>query len=192
LKGDSIGRYEQGDGYWFDFRKENITGRTTDPRKLGAMPKVLMRKTGNRIIATYDSSGVFPEQSLYFLYDSFTQMSLKFLLGTLNSNLLGTYFDAKSLTNKDSIAQVKKADLDRLPLRNIDFSNPEDVTRHDQMVGFVDRMLELYERVSEAKVPSERTRIQGQIADTDKRIDQLVYELYSLTDEEIKIVESPH
>ena len=35
----------------------------------------------------------------------------------------------------------------------------------------------------------EKTAIQRQIDATDKRIDQLVYELYGLTDEEIKIVE---
>jgi len=40
-----------------------------------------------------------------------------------------------------------------------------------------------------AKTPDEKTRIQRQIAATDKQIDQLVYELYGLTDDEIKIVE---
>lgn len=34
----------------------------------------------------------------------------------------------------------------------------------------------------------EKTAIQRQIAATDKRIDQLVYELYGLTNEKIKIV----
>jgi len=35
----------------------------------------------------------------------------------------------------------------------------------------------------------DKTRIQRQIAATDKQIDNLVYELYGLTEEEIKIVE---
>src|SRR3989344_4660368 len=53
LKGDCIGRYEIRKNYWFDFRRENITGRTTDTAKLGASPKILLRKTGDSIIATY-------------------------------------------------------------------------------------------------------------------------------------------
>ena len=69
LKGDSIGRYCVRKQYWFEFKKQNITGRTTDIDKLGASPKILLRKTGDRIIATYDESRVFPEQSLYFLYN---------------------------------------------------------------------------------------------------------------------------
>ncbi len=37
--------------------------------------------------------------------------------------------------------------------------------------------------------PKERTAIERQIQTTDKQIDQLVYQLYSLTEEEIKIVQ---
>ena len=39
------------------------------------------------------------------------------------------------------------------------------------------------------KLPNEKERIQRQIDATDKQIDKLVYELYDLTDEEIKIIE---
>lgn len=34
-----------------------------------------------------------------------------------------------------------------------------------------------------------KTRVQREIEATDRQIDQLVYELYGLTEEEIKIVE---
>jgi hypothetical protein len=40
-----------------------------------------------------------------------------------------------------------------------------------------------------AKAPNEREALQRQIAATDAQIDALVYELYGLTDEEIRIVE---
>jgi hypothetical protein len=40
-----------------------------------------------------------------------------------------------------------------------------------------------------AKTPHDRTVLQGPIAATDRQIDRLVYELYGLTAEEIKIVE---
>jgi len=50
-------------------------------------------------------------------------------------------------------------------------------------------MLDLHKRLAAAKVPAEKIRIQRQIANTDKQIDNLVYELYDLTEEEIEIVE---
>ena len=37
--------------------------------------------------------------------------------------------------------------------------------------------------------PERKTRLQREIEATDRQIDQLVYELYGLTEEEIKIVE---
>ncbi len=141
IKGDSIKRYETKKIYWFDFRRENITGRTTDTRKLGASPKVLLRKTGDSIIATYDESGIFPEQSLYFLFDNKTDLNFKYVLGVLNSNLLTFFFKAKSLTNKESIAQVKKVDLDILPIRTINFTDQADRARHDRMCALVEAML---------------------------------------------------
>ncbi len=44
-------------------------------------------------------------------------------------------------------------------------------------------------RLLTAKTTHEKTMLQRQIAATDHQIDQLVYDLYGLTDEEIKIVE---
>jgi hypothetical protein len=50
-------------------------------------------------------------------------------------------------------------------------------------------MLILYKQLAEAKTSHEKTFIQRQIDATDRQIDKLVYELYGLTKEEIKIVE---
>jgi hypothetical protein len=50
-------------------------------------------------------------------------------------------------------------------------------------------MLELHERLAEARIERERAVIGAQISATDRQIDRLVYELYGLTDKEIRIVE---
>jgi len=61
--------------------------------------------------------------------------------------------------------------------------------RHDKMVSLVDQMLSLNKQLSGAKTDQEKTALQRQIDATDKQIDRLVYELYGLTEEEIRIVE---
>jgi hypothetical protein len=66
------------------------------------------------------------------------------------------------------------------------------VARHDRMVELVElveRMLELHERLVGARIERERTVIGAQISATDRQIDRLVYELYRLTEDEIRIVE---
>lgn len=79
--------------------------------------------------------------------------------------------------------------LSQLPIRPIDFSDPADVARHDRMVSLVDRMLSLHKQLPEARTPHEKTALRRQIEATDRQIDALVYELYGLTEEEIRIVE---
>jgi len=59
---------------------------------------------------------------------------------------------------------------------------------HDELVSRVERMLELHKR--SPRTPQEKESLQREIESTDGRIDRLVYELYGLTEDEIKIVES--
>ena len=56
------------------------------------------------------------------------------------------------------------------------------------MVQLVDLRIDLQRTVS-FKTDHEKIALQRQIDATDRQIDQLVYELYGLTEEEIKIVE---
>jgi hypothetical protein len=126
---------------------------------------------------------------LYFLFNNQTNLDLKYILGLLNSCLLTTYYRAKSVTNKRSIAQVKKIDLDQLPIRMANLSNVADKSCHDKIVSLVDQMLDLHKRQAAVKTDHERTLLARQISATDREIDRLVYELYGLTEGEIRIVE---
>jgi hypothetical protein len=47
----------------------------------------------------------------------------------------------------------------------------------------------LHKKLATAHTPPEKTSLQTQIAATDRHIDGLVYDLYGLTEEEIRIVE---
>jgi hypothetical protein len=58
------------------------------------------------------------------------------------------------------------------------------------MASLVEKMLSLYKQLPKAATPHERTALQRQIEATDGQIDALVYELYGLTEEEIRIVEA--
>ena len=57
------------------------------------------------------------------------------------------------------------------------------------MVELVEVMVELHKKLAAARTAHDKTVIKRQIAATDQQIDRLVYELYDLTEEEIKIVE---
>ena len=57
------------------------------------------------------------------------------------------------------------------------------------MQCMVELMMKLHKDLHAAKTEHDKTLIQRRIDATDKQIDNLVYELYGLTDEEIRIVE---
>jgi len=52
----------------------------------------------------------------------------------------------------------------------------------------MDQMLSLHKQLHEVRTLHEQTSLQRQIEATNGQIDTLVYELYELTEEEIKIV----
>ena len=79
--------------------------------------------------------------------------------------------------------------IEQLPIRTIDFTNPAQVKQHDELVRLVEQMLALHQKAAAASNPADKTLFQRQIAATDRAIDRLVYGLYNLTEEEIKLVE---
>jgi hypothetical protein len=115
--------------------------------------------------------------------------SQKYLLGLLNSSLLN--YCARQMTNqfRGGYFAVNKQMLERLPIRTIDFSDHVDVQRHDQMASLVERMLTFHQQLANSNTPTEKTLLQRQIDTTDRQIDAMVYELYGLTEEEIRLVE---
>jgi len=121
--------------------------------------------------------------------DSSSELSPNYVLALLNSKLL--FWRLRSISNKFRGGWITctKQYVETLPIYNIDVTDPIEKDRHDKIVLLVDKMLSLNKRLPELKTDHEKTAIQRQIDATDQQIDQLVYELYGLTDEEIRIVE---
>ncbi len=94
----------------------------------------------------------------------------KFLVGLLNSRLLDWLFRKTSTNN-----HVNLYELETLPIPQITKSNKPTA---DKIIALVDKILQ-----SKEKDPKANTQ------ELEKEIDALVYQLYNLTDEEIKIIE---
>lgn len=85
---------------------------------------------------------------------------------------------------------VNKQALERLPFRPVDFSELTDKVLHDRMVVLVEQMLDFNKQKHSDKLDtSELKTLEGEIASTDAEIENLVYQLYGITDEERKIIE---
>ncbi|RVY83539.1 class I SAM-dependent DNA methyltransferase [Helicobacter pylori] len=118
--------------------------------------------------------GVFYAEATSFIL---TGEHLRYLLGMLHSKLITfafkTFYAGGGLG--ESGYRYKKAFIERLPIPQITEKNQE---LADKIIALVDKILK-----SKEKDPKANT--QG----LEKEIDALVYQLYHLTDEEIKIIE---
>jgi len=112
-----------------------------------------------------------------------------YLLGVLNSTLISFYAISHSPVFSGGYYKFSAPYLAKLPVRRINFSDTADAARHDKMVALVERMLALNRSLAAATIPADKELYQRQIETTNRQIDALVYELYGLTEEEIKIVE---
>ena len=112
-----------------------------------------------------------------------------YICGIMASKLLAFFIYGYYDESLDAFPQIKVGQLRNLPIRPIDFDNPDDVEKHDKMVGLVDRILELNRKKVDENNPETLRLIETQIAATDRQIDRLVYDLYDLTPEEIELVE---
>jgi hypothetical protein len=73
-----------------------------------------------------------------------------------------------------------------MPIPRLDEVNEDECKK---MNFLVESMITVQKQRAEAKTGHEQTLLQRRIDATDKQIDKLVYELYGLTEDEIKIVE---
>lgn len=115
--------------------------------------------------------------------------SLHYLQALLTSKLVDTYLHSISSPFRGGYWSYGKRFIEQLPIRTIDFSDPADKARYDQIVGLVKQMLSLHRRLAEARTPQDKNIIQPQISIVDQEINQRIYELYGLTEAEIKMVE---
>jgi hypothetical protein len=117
------------------------------------------------------------------------EYSREYILGLLNSKLLEWFIRQSATQMRGGYFSFEARFIRNLPIRTINFNEPASAARHDKIVALVERMLELNQKLITAAITSDKQLYQRQIKATDQQIDELVYELYELTEEEIKIVE---
>jgi hypothetical protein len=147
-------------------------------------PKIIIPAIVKNASYSFDLSGFYSNDKTSIIpkYDLY-------LLGLLNSKVLDFVMHAISSTKQGGYYEYKPMYVSKLPIRTINFSDPADKARHDRMVSLVTQILDLNKRLRDAKLEHEKTLLRRQIEATDASIDSLVYELYGLTEEEIKTVE---
>lgn len=189
IVGEDMDRYTILGERWLQLGVEGVDYK--DP-SLYTGDKILIRKTGRGIRATIDRNNRYVIQVIYILKPKSRRISLPFILGILNSRLMQLYYHAKfGEQQKKVFPHLRQESLLLLPIRKVNITHLGAKTLQSRIIHLVERMLALQERlVPLRETPcDERDALVREIAQVDRQIDEAVYDLYGLTQEERKLVE---
>ncbi|WRG28215.1 class I SAM-dependent DNA methyltransferase [Helicobacter pylori] len=137
--------------------------------------KIVYPETSQGAYFIYENSGIFLEKTAFMIVSD--AYNLKLLTALLNSKLITFYFKnfcGGCILGKSGY-QYNKHALEKIPIPQITEKNQE----------LADKITNCAERILKSKAKDPKANTQG----LEKEIDALVYQLYHLTDEEIKIIE---
>jgi len=183
-------------GKWQRVKSWYAFGRT---QNLGAMEqtKILTPSIAAQASFTLDT------EDLYFvgsgggggggygitLKSEFSDEMYPLVLGLLNSRLLEWYLMQISSRFRGGYFAWSRQYIEQLPIKMADPASEAEKKRQERITQLAHSMIGLHRELQASKTGHDTEFIQRQIDATDKQIDQLVYELYGLTDKEIRIVE---
>ena len=183
LKGKDINKYcYKWNGGWLFYGVHLAEPRTID---LFQGERLLVRRiVGETLIATYINDAIVTGQLLQIVKPHEPEIS-KYLLGIINSKLLAYYFRKKYNRQDKTFPEIRIYELCSLPIRAI--VNPEQILQKE-ITEYVDQVLKLKEEIPEVKLQTKINQIHSKIEYCENRINEIVYQLYELTEEEIAII----
>jgi hypothetical protein len=155
---------------YLDYRPENIKSGG-DPR-IYKRERIVVRQIGKYPEGTLCPKGLLTLNTIYNLYTDDPAFDIKYVLAILNSRLTQFYWLARFYDNKETFPKIKKQPLHSIPIKIVPLE------KQAPIIALVDKILF-----------AKQANPQAGTSAWEREIDQLVYKLYGLTEEEIKIVE---
>jgi hypothetical protein len=144
--------------------------RARDERFFIGEKIIVQRKCAGKPVFSYSDFDCYVSATFYIIKTE--RINLKCLLGILNSNLIAFW-----LKNKGKM-QGENYQLDKEPLQGIPLPNDTGSKTAKKIEQFVDKIL-----AAKAADPK------ADATSFERQIDNLVYRLYNLTSDEVKVIE---
>lgn len=138
--------------------------------------KILTRQTADEIIAAYDVDSYYYSNTLHGTTITDKNYDPLYVLSILNSRLITWYYRSTTAETGKVFAQVKIEILRQLPIKYL--------KNQKSFIEIVDKILAITKSGDYLENPAKKE----EVIKYEKQIDQMVYKLYALTDEEIDII----
>ena len=164
------------------------------PLEYFSAPRILLRQVLSRKLrlqAVFVEDAFLTNQSVQSLIpvpEKCGDVGLELLLAILNSRLLSWYFvHFNSVARRDDFPKIIIQQTRELPVPKLADTKQKHLAKRAGELAL--RMQAVFGKAESIMSPQQKTALERQIEATDREIDQLVYQLYGLTDAEIRIVE---
>lgn len=169
-------RFDKGD-HWWELRACDYYCEFEKPKII--YPNILKQPE-----FSYDLQRLYTNQKCFII-----QKEDKYLLGILNSKIVGYLFDKMLPKLRGGFYEPNYIIFKYFPIKQIDFNDKNENQIHNSIERIVSEVLELHIERNETKLSPKICELQIKIDYYESKINSLVYQLYGLTDEEINIVE---
>jgi len=144
------------------------------------LPKVMTPEIALGGQMTFDGSGVAHTTKVYsFVFKECVKEDFKYWLGLLNAKILWFFLSNTGYILRGGYFTFKTNYLKPFPIKRINFNNKMEKEVHNKITHYVDQAL-----------ATKKDNPKADTSDLEAKIDELVYNLYNLTREEIEIVEN--
>ena len=120
--------------------------------------------------------------------ENISNLDTKFILAILNSKLISWYVYIFIFGLAIRTMHFDNPVTSRIPMPVIDLSNSSHKEVHDKIVVLVDNIIELNKKVNTEKNPNSLNMINRQISAYEKQLDNLIFSIYNLNDDEKRII----
>ena len=165
--------------------KDDLNAFSRNRYEQALATKIIIGGMNKRLEAYLDNGKFLAGKSTGIILPK--KINPKVLLAIINSKLITFYYkdSFKSLSLAGGFLRIGLPQIKKLPIR------PVSTQEEQELIALVDKMTSLNERLNEIyfKKTDEHANIEEKISKTDSEIDELVYKIYGITDEEKKTIE---
>ncbi|MCP4582393.1 MAG: hypothetical protein GY839_12335 [candidate division Zixibacteria bacterium] len=151
-------------------------------------PKIIYPDIAKESRFSFDEEGFYSANTTYIIPSADI-----YLLGILNSKLIFSYYKniAAVLGDADKGGRLRwfTQNVIKLPIRKLNSKNKADMRSHKEIVSKVKAILEAKKHLAKAQTDKDKTYYESKCTTLNRQIDRLVYKIYNLTGDEIKLVE---
>ncbi len=150
--------------------------------------RICIRQIGASPIATLVPANIFTLNTVYNVYLKERETAdINFILGVINSMATKFFWRKNHSDEKKTFPKIKKEAICSIPIPIVDEKNK---SQKNHLVKLVKELLRLNKEKAESKLPSKINLLQEKIEYCESKINKIVYELYGLNEQEIKVIES--